>query len=121
MTSSYSEVITVELDSEKTAKISASAGYSVNTNDGYYLRMDTHTLDPNNYVDFHAYDFKKDVPWLPDPPAFGKSFFFESAVTMKVKSPTSNACYFGIFNYDASAEFYVTNPLIGIVLATPLG
>lgn len=115
---SYSEAITVELDSEKTAKISASAGYSVNTNDGYYFRMDTHTLDPNNYVDFHAYDFKKDVPLLPDPPAFGKSFFFESAVTMKVKSPTSNACYFGVFNYDASAEFYVTNPLIGIVLAT---
>jgi hypothetical protein len=54
---SYSEAITVGLDSEKTAKISASAGYSVNTNDGYYFRMDTHTLDPNSYVDFHAYDF----------------------------------------------------------------
>ncbi|ASJ00723.1 hypothetical protein [Thermococcus gorgonarius] len=117
---SYSEAITVELDSEKTAQISASAGYSVNTNDGYYFRMDTHTLDPNNYVDFHAYDFKKDVPWLPDPPAFGMPFFFESAVTMKVKSPTNNACYFGIFNYDASAEFYVINTwLLGMPVTFP--
>jgi hypothetical protein len=63
--------------------------------------------------------FKKDVPLLPDPPAFGKSFFFESAVTMKVHSPTGDSCYFGVFNYDASAEFYAVNPLAGILPLPP--
>ena len=117
-TTSYSEAVAVELSSDSAAKISASAGYSLNTNDGYYFRMDTHTLNPNDYVEFHAYDFKKNVPLLPDPPAFGKSFFFESAVTIKVRSP-GNACHFGIFKYDASAEFYSLTPAVIIPISMP--
>lgn len=74
-TTSYSEAVTLELSSDNAARISASAGYSMNTSDGHYFRMDTHTLHPNDYVDFHAYDCKKDVFLLPDPPTFGESFF----------------------------------------------
>ncbi|MCD6373808.1 MAG: hypothetical protein J7L37_09770, partial [Thermococcus sp.] len=101
---SYQESIMVELDPEKIAKISASAGYSVNTNDGYYFRIDTHTGNPNDYVDFHAYDFKKKSLGL-DPPAWGHSFYLITAVTMKTTS-TGTACYFGVFNYKVNAQFY---------------
>lgn len=119
-TTSYSESVLIGLSSDKTAQISASAGYTVNTNDKYYFRMDTHTLNPNEYVDFHAYDFKKNVFLAPDHPAWGKSFYFKTAVTMKVNSP-SNACYFGIFKYDASAEFYFQMPvgLVPVITKSP--
>lgn len=115
-TTSYSKSVLVGLSSDKIAQISASAGYTVNTNDKYYFRLDTHTLNPNQYVDFHAYDFKKNVFLAPDHPAWGKSFYFNTAVTMKVNSP-SNACYFGVFEYDASAEFYFQVP-VGVVPVT---
>jgi len=121
-TTSYSESITIGLSSDKTAQISASAGYTENTDDKYYFRMDTHTLNPNEYVDFHAYDFKKNVRFAPDHPAWGKSFYFKTAVTMKVNSP-SNACYFGVFRYDASAEFYFQVPvgLVPVITKSPNG
>ncbi|WP_460128227.1 hypothetical protein [Thermococcus prieurii] len=119
-TTSYSESILIGLSSDKTAQISASASYTVNTNDKYYFRMDTHTLNPNEYVDFHAYDFKKNVRFAPDHPAWGKSFYFKTAVTMHVNSP-DNACYFGVFKYDASAEFYFQVPvgLVPVITKSP--
>jgi hypothetical protein len=92
----------------------AGADYSADSN--YHFRVDTHTLEPNDYVDFHAHDFKKNVRFAPDPPAWGRSFYLKTAVTMRVNSP-SNACYFGVFKYDASAEFYFQVP-VGVVPVT---
>ncbi len=117
-TTSYYESLTVELTPEDIAKISASAGYSVNTNDDYYFRIDTHTADPNSYVDFHAYDFKKKVSWWFDSPAWGRSFYMETATTMKTTS-TATTTYFGVFKYNVSGEFYFNTPSGAVITESP--
>ncbi len=116
-TTSYQESTTVEFTPDEVARISASAGYSMNTNDGYYFRIDTHTADPNSYVDFHAYDFKKKSWWI-DPPAWGRSFYMETAVTMRTTS-TDTECYFGVFKYDAGGQFYFLTPSGSVIAESP--
>ncbi|QDA31135.1 hypothetical protein FH039_05325 [Thermococcus indicus] len=116
-TTSYYESLTVELTPEEATKISASAGYSVNTNDDYYFRIDTHTADPNSYVDFHAYDFKK-KSWWRDPPAWGRSFYMKTATTMKTTS-TATTTYFGVFKYRVSGEFYFKTPDYTVITKSP--
>ncbi|NJE01181.1 hypothetical protein E3E42_04605 [Thermococcus sp. JdF3] len=91
--------------------------YSVNTNDGYYFRIDTHTADPNSYVDFHAYDFKK-KSWWRDPPAWGRSFYMKTATTMKTTS-TATTTYFGVFKYRVSGEFYFKTPDYTVITKSP--
>ncbi|WP_297509672.1 hypothetical protein [Thermococcus sp.] len=76
--------------------------------------MDAHTFNPNKYVDFYAYDFNR-KSWLKDYPAWGRSFYFNTALTMKSISP-GDACYFGVFKYKASAKFYFQMP-VGVVPA----
>ncbi len=73
---SYSESLMIEVDSGKTLRISAHGGYTKDTNDGIYFRGDTHTLNPNDYVNFHFYDSKRNIRFFPDPPHGASPFTY---------------------------------------------
>jgi len=102
-TTSYSESLMIEVDSGKTLRISAHGGYTKDTNDGIYFRGDTHTLNPNDYVDFHFYDFKRNIRFFPDPPAWGESFYMYLAVTM---SASYKNIKYGVLRQKLSGSFY---------------
>ncbi|WP_048149357.1 hypothetical protein [Palaeococcus ferrophilus] len=98
----YSESSSFGFDGT-TLVFSASAGYNMETNDGYYFRWDTHAFDPNTEVTFRFYDFHRKYGSL-SAPAWGKSFTARPAVIMIVE-PSSTSTRAAVFKYHATASF----------------